>query len=113
MTIDDLDLPYGYSENTQGGTLTTVAVCVAASAVMLALNFFNITNLSGYLVAAPIAMIVFRGWVYSLIRNGVHAAVRQAESDSKLDAIVQEAIDAKKRVGLTPGFLDARLLETA
>lgn len=109
--MPDLDLPYDYNENTRSGGLVFRVALVVATIALAVLFYFSIVPM--WAIFAPFTIFAIRVFLYTLIRNAVHEATRMADVDSHLDGIVMDQIAEQKRVGLTPGFLNSKLLETA
>lgn len=109
----DIELPYEYADNPRAGTITIVALYIVASLVMLTLKLTLLPWISWLTVALPVILLAARTWLYSLIRNATHEALRAADADANLDSIVESQMAEKRRLGLTPGFLDAALIGKA
>ncbi len=110
MTLEDIDLPYEYSENTRAGTLLYVGLSVAASAVLLLVHFFLYAR-PLWLIAAPVALVISRAVMFLVIRNAVHEAIRDAELDRRLDEHVADEVDRMSKHTLTPEMFAARMAE--
>ena len=111
------NLPYDYTVNNRDGHPFVHMLAGVSSVVMLALNFFGWTNIPSWLVTLPAIVMVLRWFLYTLLTNAFHEALRNAERDSYLDEIVTaeaEARDVEERKGaLDPGFFNDKLLQKA
>lgn len=114
MLIEDFDLPYEYNENSRAGSVWIAAGLVIASIVMFALNFFGYFVIPWYVIAAPVAFVAHRAYTFSIYRNAFHEAIRDADMDRKLDAIVEEKVARANRTGsvLNSESFTKRLLES-
>lgn len=91
MNPDDLQLPYAYTTNYQAGSIPLMIGAVVLSAALFAFSDY-ITPLATAVCLLPLALLGVRIFLYSLIRNAVHAATRAADMDRNLDLLIQNQI---------------------
>lgn len=106
----NITLPYQYASNPRAGTATSFFIWFGASIVMAGLTLFGVTTIPWAIVALPAAIMSLRIWLYSMLRNAVHEALRLADADYELDGIVETQIEEQNKRGLTPGFLNEKLI---
>lgn len=106
----NVDLPYPYWTNMRWGGYVARGATVLLSVILASVVFFTHQPTAYYAWAlAPVVLLAIRVFFYTLIRNATHEATRMANLDDRIEAAIAE----EKRVGLTPGFLHAKLLENA
>lgn len=110
---DDIELPYEYSNNNQSFGMVAAIACTLATAALVATSYFHLYPIPSWTIFVPLGLLAIRVFFYTLIRNAVHEATRMADTDSRLDDIVIDHIETKKRFGLTPGFLNEQLIGSA
>lgn len=111
MTLEDIDLPYEYSDNTRAGTFLFVGLFVAASIALLLVHLF-LYALPLWVIIAPAGIVVLRAVMFTAIRNGTHEALRDAALDGRLDEHVAGEVERLSKSTLTPETFAARFEET-
>lgn len=108
MTSQIDELPYAYAANSRAASYPGVIMHGVATAVLFGLDHFGYLTVAGWLIALPMILLFARSYLYTLLVNAFHTALRQAEADSYLDTIVETAAEARdaeeRKSALTPGF---------
>jgi hypothetical protein len=110
MTLEDLDLPYDYADNTRAGTLTFVAICVVLSLGMIAVHLIGWYALPWAVMLAPAGLVAVRALLFTTIRNGVHEALRDNAMDTRLDNYVDAVREHQAKRTLTAASFRERLI---
>ena len=108
--MNEIELPYEYSDNTRGGTLLYVAASVILTGVLVAVHFF-LYALPWLVITAPIIVVAIRAILFLSVRNGVHEALRDAQMDKNLDDYMEEEYKRRQKRTLTPSIFTATLKE--
>lgn len=76
-------MPHFY--NTRAGGYTFVAISVLLSLVLGLLQFFTALPIPLWFTLLPVVQLAARVWLYTLMMNAGHEALRLAEADAMLD----------------------------
>lgn len=93
MLIEDLDLPYEYIDNPRAGSVTFAVIAVIASIGLGLLSYFDPIDLFTiplWVAALPAGFVFLRGFLFSVILNATHEAMRGAEQDKRLDKFIYD-----------------------
>lgn len=110
MKLEEVELPYDYTENSRGGSVTYIAASVVLSLILFGVHYF-FYDLPLWVITAPIALLFGRAVMFLIIRNAVHEALRDAHSDAKLDEHVVAAVKQRSRETLNYDSFTARVRE--
>ena len=66
-----------------------------------------------WMALLPIGLMALRMFLFDVIRNGVHEAIRNAQSDRRLDRFIAEGAYYARTHDLSPEDLKQRLHEVA
>lgn len=99
MLIEDLDLPYDYIDNPRAGSVTGVVIALVASIGLGLMAYFDpieLFTIPWWVAIIPIGLVAIRGFLFSIILNATHEALRGAEQDKRLDKIIYDRAIAEQ-----------------
>lgn len=82
----NIEIPERYG-NTRALTIQTGGAAFFASVVMLIANYYNPGFINPWIAFLPLILIAVRIFLYGLLVNAFHEALRLAEADSEIDNI--------------------------
>ena len=108
-------LPY-YVHNPRGGSIRFAILLTLLSVVMASITFFGYFAIPYWVCAIPFGVVVHRAYFFSLYRNAVHDALRDAAMDARLDDVVANryeanTLDMKPGNTLDAAFFQRKLVE--
>ena len=112
MKDSDLELPYPYTENHRAGSTKFMATCFALSGACIIIGLAGLPA-AFWMALGPIGLMALRMFLFDVIRNATHEAIRRAQADSRLDHFIAEGAYYARTHGMTPDDLKQRLHEVA
>jgi hypothetical protein len=79
-----------YFHNTRAGGVVYILCSLILTMALISLNLFGVTTLPFWLVYAPVIQLLARIWLYGLLVNATHEALRMADNDSIIDDMLAE-----------------------
>lgn len=101
----NIEIPERYG-NTRAATIQTGAACVFATVVMLIANYYNPGFIHPVIAFLPAAALLVRLFLYGLLVNAFHEALRLAEADSEIDNI-ESMVRMEGGEDIDPSILNA------
>lgn len=86
--MNPIVLSQNYYPNTGAGGLVYMIATAVSAIISLTLYFTGWVAMPLWVALLPIIQIVLRSWLYTLIHNAMHSALRFADNDCRLDEIV-------------------------